>query len=105
VSTLDFRVPAAFGDYWPVFCSDGSTLAVSFNDVTCFVNLEKLGIKKNGVKPLVTSIKVFEDEVGFDPEAPRLDLFLYQKFFHAFCCFFLYYSKPAHCSPVAKFWI
>lgn len=81
VSTLDFRAPYAFGDFWPVLSAYENILAVTYNDITCFVNLERLGEKQKEVKPLITSIKVFETEIPFDYNKPELNLKHSQNFF------------------------
>jgi len=90
VSTLDFRAPYSFGDFWPVLTADEKTLAVTYNDITCFVNLEKLGMSQGGVKPLITSIRVFESEMPFDYSNPQLKLDHRQNFFT------IDFSSPEH---------
>lgn len=90
VSTLDFRAPYPFGDFWPVLRAEDSLLAVTYNDITCFVNLDKLGEKLQKKKPLITSIKVFETEIPFDFSKPELSLKHSQNFFT------IYFSSPHH---------
>lgn len=90
VSTLDFRAPHSFGDFWPVLTADDNKLTVTYNDITCFVNIDKLGSAKTGAKPLITSIRVFESDMPFDFAKPELHLKYSQNFFT------IDFSSPVH---------
>ncbi len=90
VSTIDFKTTYSFGDYWPVFGVCGDTLAITYNDIVCFVSLEKLGKQQKDVKPLITSIRVFEKEIPYNFSEPSLNLKYSQNFFT------IDFSSPDH---------
>jgi len=78
---LSFRAPFPFGDYWPVMTKSDDVMAVSFNDIICFIDLAKLGQKTTFVTPLISSVKIFENEIPYVAEKPVVHLGYNQNFF------------------------